>query len=73
MRALELATGLSSKKGEGTLHIEFRDWSVSHVDFPNAPLGKLNRTNNIFEFDTSMLAMIKLTEEEVRVHLKAIN
>ena len=73
VHALELATGLSSKKGEGKLHIEFRDWSVSHMDFPNALLGKLNRANNIFEFDASMLEKIKLTEEEVRAHLKATN
>ena len=73
VRALETATGLSSEKGQGQVHLELRDMSVQHVDWPSCAIGKLSKERNCFEFDVDMLSKLKLTESEVRKHLKAIN
>ena len=43
------------------------------MDWPNCAIGKLNKEENTFEFDEGMLSKLKLTESEVRKHLKAIN
>ena len=69
VRAIEAATGLSSTKGEGLLHLELRTFSVFHIDHPNHALGKLNKGDTIFEYDEEVLARYNITAEDVRKHV----
>ena len=69
VRALETATGLSSNEGEGALH----HMSAQRVNWPNCAIGKPNKKENTFEFDEDMLSKLKLTESEVRMHLRKVN
>ena len=73
VRAIEMATGLSSERGQGQLHLEVRGLSVHHVDWPNCAVGKLNKDKNCFEFSGDMLLFLKVTESDIRKHMKAIS
>ena len=44
--------------------------SVHHKDWPEAAIGKINKEENTFEFDTAMLAKLNITEDEVRTFVK---
>ena len=70
VRALEIATGLGSSKEDGALHLELRDMSVHHKEWPEAAIGKMNKEENTFEFDITMLAELNITEDEVRTFVK---
>ena len=47
--------------------------SVHHVDWPNCAIGKLNKDTNCFEFNGDMLLVLKVTESDIRKHMKAIS
>ena len=72
VRAIEEATGLSSAKGKGELYLELRDFSVYHVDWPNDVIGKLSKDREQFEFNEEMLMYLKVTEGDIRQHMKVI-
>ena len=72
VRAIEEATGLSSAKGKGELYLELRDFSVYHVDWPNDVIGKLSKDRERFEFNEEMLMFLKVTEGDIRQHMKVI-
>ena len=74
VRAIEEATGLrSAKGGGGELYLELRDFSVYHVDWPNYAIGKLHKNKEHFEFNEEMLELLKITESDIRKHIKTIN
>ena len=73
VRAIEEATGLSSAKGRGELYLELRDFSVYHVDWPNCAIGKLHKNKDHFELNEEMLELLKITESDIRKHIKTIN
>ena len=70
VRALEIATGLGSSKEDGTLHLELRDMSVHHKEWPEEAIGKMNKEENTFEFDIAMLAKLNITEDDIRTYVK---
>ena len=53
--------------------MELRDFSVYHVDWPGDVIGKLNRDKNRFEFNEEMLSFLKISEGDVRKHMKTID
>ena len=69
MRAIEAATGLSSTKGEGSLHLEIRTLEVIHKDHPDHALGKLNKDSRVFEYSEEALARYGITSEDVQKHI----
>ena len=70
VRALEIATGRGSSKEDGALHLELRDMSVHHKEWPEAAIGKMNKEENTFEFDIAMLAKLNITEDDIRTYVK---
>ena len=59
VRAIEMVTGVSSERGQGQLHLEVRDLSVHHVDWPSCAIGKLNKDSNCFEFSGACCYFLK--------------
>ena len=47
--------------------------SVQHKEWPEEAIGKVNKENNTFEFDVTVLGKLGLTESDVRSKLKTIS
>ena len=72
VRAIEEATGMSSAKGKGELYLELRDFSVYHKEWPGDVIGKLSKDREQFEFNEEMLKYLKVSEGDIRQHMKVI-
>ena len=43
------------------------------MDWPSDAIGKLNKDKDRFEFNEEMLSFLKVTECDIRKHMKTIN
>ena len=71
VRAIEEATGMSSAKSNGDIHLELRDFSVYLKEWPEEAIGKLSKDREQFEFNAEVLKDLKVSEADIRQQMKA--